>query len=185
MDKKQVRQQMKTKRANLSRKAVLDYSNAIWDKIYPMEIYKNATTILLYSSIGNEVSTTQFAKAALASGKKIAYPVTNMEDNTMEFHVVSNLSELGPVKSGSFNLSEPKPDPSTKVIPGKHTLMIVPGLAFDQKLYRTGYGGGFYDKYIKQYPDMNTLGVCYHFQLVPSLPTKGYDQPVGAVIHNA
>lgn len=173
---------MKKQRANLSQKAVLEYSNAIWDKIYNMPLYKNAAVIFLYSSIGNEVQTAAFARAALKDGKKVAYPVTDMTDNTMEFHTVDDLSQLGPVKSGSMSLTEPKPDPKTKITPDEHTLMIVPGLAFDENLYRTGYGGGFYDKYIGQYPGLMTIGVCYEFQRVDRIGVNKYDVAVRGLI---
>ena len=86
------------------------------------------------------------------------------------------------MKSGSFNLYEPEPRPETKVVPDEKTLMIVPGLAFDREGYRTGYGGGFYDRYIAKYPSLTTLGVCYDFQIMDRIPRDVYDQPVGALV---
>lgn len=182
MDKKQVRQMMKAQRAKLSRDQVLASSRIIWNEIYQMPAFESATTILLYSSIGNEVNTVEFATQALATGKRVAYPVTDTRNNTMEFHMVSDLSELMLVKSGSFSLLEPQLNPSTKVTPDANTLMIVPGLAFDQEGYRTGYGGGFYDKYISKHPSLTTLGVCYDFQIVAHIPRNAYDQAVELVV---
>ncbi|HHX62099.1 MAG TPA: 5-formyltetrahydrofolate cyclo-ligase, partial [Epulopiscium sp.] len=80
------------------------------------------------------------------------------------------------------SLLEPKADPSSKIIPDADTLMIVPGLAFDKDLYRTGYGGGFYDKYIAKYPSLKTIGVCYDFQVVDSIPRDEYDQAVEILV---
>lgn len=182
MDKKQIRQQMKTQRAKLSRETVLAYSNAIWEQIYPMDVFKSATTLLLYSSFGNEVNTVPLAHKALALGKRVAYPVTNMDAMTMTFHSVKDLSELLPVTSGSFKLHEPKANSKTIITPDATTLMIVPGLAFDQDFYRTGYGGGFYDKYLASYPELATLGVCYGFQLVERLARDSYDRPVAGLV---
>ncbi|HHX61707.1 MAG TPA: 5-formyltetrahydrofolate cyclo-ligase, partial [Epulopiscium sp.] len=143
MDKKQIRKIMKGQRAKVSKDEVLGYSSIIWDKIYSMTSFKSAATLLLYSSIGNEVDTEEIARKALSMGKRIGYPVTDSGDNTMEFHAVNDLNELLPIKTGNFSLLEPKADPSSKIIPDADTLMIVPGLAFDKDLYRTGYGGGF------------------------------------------
>lgn len=182
MDKKQIRHQMKKQRAKLSQKTVLEYSSAIWDKIYQKSLYKNAHTVFLYSSIGNEVDTAILASQALKDGKEIAYPVTNTKNMTMEFYKIDSLSQLYQVKSGSFKLYEPKTDPAKKAIPDANSLMIVPGLAFDNKLYRTGYGGGFYDKYLAKYQGLATIGVCYDFQKVDSLPTDKYDQAVSILI---
>ena len=182
MDKKQIRESMKARRAKLSKEAVLEYSGGIWHKIYAMASFQDATMILLYSSFGNEVDTVEIAERALALGKCVAYPITDTANMTMEFHVVKDLSELRSVKSGSFRLQEPASDPSTRVIPDKDTLMIVPGLAFDEAGYRTGYGGGFYDKYIGKHGCMTTLGVCYDFQVIDRIPQDVYDQAVDELV---
>ena len=115
-------------------------------------------------------------------GKEVAYPVTNMANSTMTFHAVKDLSELGSVRFKRFSLREPQWDPSTLVVPGEYTLMIVPGLAFDKEGYRIGYGGGFYDRYIARYPFLTTLGVCYSFQLIDHIPRSPYDKPVGGPV---
>lgn len=182
MDKGEIRGSMRARRAKLTQEEVLEYSGVIWRKIYGMESFQGAGTILLYSSFANEVSTVALAQKALEIGKTVAYPVTNLVNNTMEFYRVKDLSELRPVKTGSFNFSEPEADWKAKVVPDGDTLMIVPGLAFDREGYRTGYGGGFYDKYIAKYPSLTTLGVCYDFQLVTRIPRDDYDQPVGSVV---
>ena len=185
MDKKQIRKTMKAQRAKLTKNEVLTYSSGIWRKIYNTPMFKSAQTIFLYSSIGNEVDTVEIATKALAMGKKIAYPVTNTTDYTMEFYRINSLSELVTVKSGSFSLKEPNPDSHIKTIPNSATLMIVPGLAFDKEFYRTGYGGGFYDKYIGQYPTLITLGVCYAFQVIDYIPREAHDHPVGLLMTEA
>ena len=182
MGKKIIRRQMKSQRAKLSKEMVVEYSNEIWHKIYQMPVFQEATTIFLYSSIGSEIETADFAKIALGMGKEIAYPVTNMKNNTMAFHKVEDLNDLSPVKSGSFKLLEPRADSQSKIIPNELTLMIVPGLAFDKQFYRTGYGGGFYDKYLAQYPSLKTLGVCYDFQVLDRLPISDYDQAVQGLV---
>ena len=182
MDKKQIRKVMKVQRAELTKDQVLAYSSSIWNEIYKIPSFQSASTILLYSSFGNEVNTVEIATKALDLGKTIAYPVTNSTTNTMAFHKVNHLDELALISIGSFSLLEPRLDPSTKVAPDSHTLMIVPGLAFDQEGYRTGYGGGFYDKYIAKYPALTTIGVCYDFQVVDRIPIDEYDQPVGLLV---
>lgn len=184
MDKREIRKSMEEKRAGLAREQVLEYSDDIWSKIYGMESFKSATAVLLYSSIGNEVNTVEIANKALTMGKQVAYPVTNTASMTMEFYAVSDLSELMLVKSGSFSLMEPRPDQSAKIIPDSRTLMIVPGLAFDKQGYRTGYGGGFYDKYITKHTILTTIGVCYDFQVVERIPAQSYDRPVGVLVTN-
>ena len=182
VSKKQIRLTIKKERAKLSLETVQEQSDQICSKICALPILQSSTTICIYSSIGNEVDTSKIARIALENNKQVAYPSTNNEDNTMEFYKVNAISDLRPVKSGSFSLLEPLPHPSTKVIPDENTLMIVPGLAFDKQFYRIGYGGGFYDKYLALYPVLTTIGVCYDFQLIPNVYPNQYDKPVDSIM---
>lgn len=61
-------------------------------------------------------------------------------------------------------------------------LALVPGLAFDAVGFRLGYGGGFYDTFLADFPG-TTVGLCRTCQLsaVP-LPRGPYDLPVGLVV---
>lgn len=173
---------MKQQRAKLSLEDVANWSSQISSQISDLPIFKLATTICVYSPIGNEVDTAPIVQVALKNNKQVAYPKTDATTMTMEFYKVKAISELTLVKSGSLSLLEPLPDPNMKVIPNENTLMIVPGLAFDQQFYRTGYGGGFYDKYLAQHPSLTAIGVCYDFQLIPSAYPNQYDKAVGSII---
>ena len=181
-NKKQIRLKMKKQRAQLSLQEVANWSKQINKQISNLPIFKLATTICIYSSIGNEVDTASLAKVALQNNKQVAYPKTDRITMTMEFYKVKDIKELRLVKSGSFSLREPLQDPNTKVIPNQKTLMIVPGLAFDKKFYRTGYGGGFYDKYLAQHTNLTSIGVCYDFQLIDHTYPNQYDIPVDSII---
>lgn len=180
--KKQIRLAKKEERARLSLEDVRQQSNQICSNICDLAVFKSATTILVYSPIGNEVDMTKIVQVAMASNKQLAYPSTDSTNNTMTFHTVTSIADLKPTKSGSFKLQEPEPHPSTLVTPDKNTLMIVPGLAFDKDFYRIGYGGGFYDKYLELHPVLTTIGVCYDFQLIPSAYPNQYDKPVGSIM---
>lgn len=180
--KKQIRLAMKQKRAKLSLEEVTGRSSQISSQISDLSIFKMAKTICVYSPIGNEVDTAPIVQVAMQNNKQVAYPKTDTTTMTMEFYKVNHISELTLVQSGSFSLREPLPKPNMKVIPDENTLMIVPGLAFDRQFYRTGYGGGFYDKYLTQHPSLATIGVCYDFQLIPSAYPNQYDKAVGGII---
>ena len=53
--------------------------------------------------------------------------------------------------------------------------MVMPGLAFDRNRNRAGYGGGFYDKYLADKPQIFKSAVAFHFQIVESIETDSYD----------
>ena len=57
-------------------------------------------------------------------------------------------------------------------------IILVPLVAYDENLNRVGYGGGFYDRYIKKIKNMKkivTIGLAYSFQKVKKIPINKYD----------
>ena len=61
-------------------------------------------------------------------------------------------------------------------------MVFIPGIAFDARGYRTGYGKGYYDRWLKSVPLEKTVGLAYDFQITDKLPTEEYDIPVGVII---
>ena len=62
-------------------------------------------------------------------------------------------------------------------------LWICPGLAFTKKGARIGFGGGWYDRFLKE-RKMGALawGVAYPWQVVETLPQETTDIPLDEVI---
>ena len=58
----------------------------------------------------------------------------------------------------------------------------MPGLAFDRKGHRLGYGGGFYDRFLAEETEHPLVALCYGFQLFDHLETEQHDVPVDCVI---
>ena len=54
-------------------------------------------------------------------------------------------------------------------------IMLVPVLAFDKNKFRLGYGKGFYDRYLKKYKNILTVGVAFSFQKHHKLPINQHD----------
>ena len=78
------------------------------------------------------------------------------------------------------------PEPISKVVKYPDVL-LVPLLAFDKKFNRIGYGGGFYDRYIKKIRKRKkvlTIGFAYSFQKFKKVPTNNYDIKLDFIITN-
>ena len=60
--------------------------------------------------------------------------------------------------------------------------MILPGVAFDSKKNRVGYGGGYYDKYLDKHPNHKTIALAYDFQILPMVPHDSYDKKPDYII---
>ena len=64
---------------------------------------------------------------------------------------------------------------------------MVPLVAFDNKRNRIGYGGGFYDRYIKKLKKKKkilAIGLAYSFQKVKKIPVTKHDVQLDFIITN-
>jgi 5-formyltetrahydrofolate cyclo-ligase len=78
------------------------------------------------------------------------------------------------------------PEPISKMVKYPDVL-LVPIVAFDKNFNRIGYGGGFYDRYIKKVRKRKkvlTIGFAYSFQKVKKIPTNNYDIGLDFIITN-
>ncbi len=76
------------------------------------------------------------------------------------------------------------PEPTSKKIKYPN-ILLVPLVAFDSNLNRVGYGGGFYDRYIKRIKKNQkiiTIGLAYSFQKIKKIPINKYDNKLDFII---
>jgi 5-formyltetrahydrofolate cyclo-ligase len=90
------------------------------------------------------------------------------------------LKSLDELESGVYGTSHPI---NGVEYFGDYDLIIVPGLAFDDRNQRLGYGGGYYDDFMKQYPHAHKLGICYPFQKVKQVPVELHDLKIDDVLY--
>ena len=57
----------------------------------------------------------------------------------------------------------------------KKVLMTVPGVAFDKRNFRMGYGRGFYDTYLSDKPGIIKCGLCFSMQILDEIPVTDND----------
>ena len=146
-----------------------------------LEIYKKAKTIFVYVSVNEEVNTRSFIEEALGVGKIIAVPKTYKGNKEMKAVIINSLEDLEPAR---FNLLEPKDD--SRVLEKEEIdLIVVPGAVFDLNLNRIGYGGGYYDRYLKDIKEIrNKLVLAYDFQIVDLIKSESHDVVFDYIITN-
>ena len=91
-------------------------------------------------------------------------------------------STRDPLVINKFGIPEPISD---KIL--YPSILIVPLVAFDKNLNRIGYGGGFYDRYIKKLKKSKkiiTIGLAYPFQKVKKIPIDEYDIRLDFILTN-
>lgn len=133
--------------------------------------FQSARIIGAYFTFGSEVTTGSIIGHAQKLGKTVALP--SVEGNKITFYELSSNKYL--VK-GRFGIMEPLPYSPI----GKLDLLIVPGVAFDKKGYRLGYGQGYYDRFLSDKKTFS-IGLAYSSQLVESLPHDKHDKQLDAI----
>ncbi len=160
----------------------LDYlSSRISQRLFNLQEFEDARTISIYLHIGSEVRTREILAWCIAQAKRVIIPVTNRMSRRLIF------SELtAPEKEleiGNFGILEPKTEFLRPVPLEEAEVALVPGIAWDLRGYRLGYGGGYYDRSINSlHNHVLTVGLGYDFQIVREVPTTRYDRPVDKIV---
>lgn len=175
MDKKELRRMIREKKRAMTAAEIETASARLAELFYQTQQYKDASVIYGYLPYNQEVRTVPILEQALREGKRIAVP--KIYGDTMRFIYLEDLSK---VEEGFSGIPEPVADGPVAEDP--NALVLMPGLAFDAKGNRMGYGGGFYDKFLAREPNHPTVALCYSFQMVDTIPSEEYDIPVDCVL---
>ena len=138
--------------------------------------YHQASLVLSFASIQSEIDTTPLNQALVHAGKLV---LPALCDGALHLYHVGSLEDLA---EGEFGIPTPDPNASTPVSLDAIDLALVPGLAFDKRGHRTGYGKGHYDQLLKEARNLSTIGICFKEQLADLLPEDPWDIPVDDVL---
>lgn len=174
--KNDLRRQFKAKRANIAHKAEKD--RLICAHFLSSALYKNTEQILCYSSMGSEPDTFDIIRCAMEDGKKLLLPRCEDKNGNMNFYLIKDASDL---VTGTFGIKEPDIKKCEPVFEFTNALCVVPGLTFDKKGYRLGYGKGYYDRFLEKFT-IKSAGLCYNELISESIPADEYDRPVNYIV---
>lgn len=143
-------------------------------RLLELPAFQEAKTLATYLSMGHEFSTASLIQAALQDGKRVCVPRTYPQGR-MEF------VEYDPniLEKTRFGLLEPN-EKGKLVDKSEIDLIHVPGLVFQSKGYRIGYGGGYYDRYLADFAG-KTVSTIYSIQQGDFQP-EAFDQAVQEVL---
>ncbi|MBO5459000.1 MAG: 5-formyltetrahydrofolate cyclo-ligase [Lachnospira sp.] len=167
MTKKEARTFVKANKERMTVEEISRLSRQITDKITALRKFDEAEYIFTYVNYNQEVETIPLIKHCLELKKNVLVP--KVYGSSMHFHQITSLDELKP---GKYGILEPD---NQKLFNPKQGFMVMPGLAFDRNLNRAGYGGGFYDKYLADKPQIFKAAAAFQFQIVESIETDSYD----------
>lgn len=154
-------------------------SRAVAQSFLKYDKYKECKSLFIFLSFGSEIETRDIINNALKDNKIVALPYMTEKPHEMVFIKINSLSETVKNKMGIY---EPEYDKGNIVKSDKNTLIAVPGLAFDIKGSRLGYGGGYYDKYLSENEYLCAVGLCFDFQITDYVPTDRNDIRINTII---
>lgn len=149
------------------------------ERILALPELKATKLVLSYSAAAEEIDPAPVVEALHGAGKSVALPrVESPGVLGIHLHCDGDELEVGPF-GGILQPLESAP----RVPLGSIDAVIVPGVAFDLKGRRLGYGGGFYDRLLPQLrPDSLRIGIAYDEQIVDALPVAEHDEHVHVVV---
>ncbi|MGC4376032.1 5-formyltetrahydrofolate cyclo-ligase [Fictibacillus sp. Mic-4] len=177
-DKNMLRKDMKQKLTLLDPAIREEKNDRIQQHILSHPYWHEAKVVGLTVSRGFEVNTRPIIEEAWTEEKKVCVPKCNPKTREMTFYSITSFSDLENVY---MDLYEPIIDKTFAVRPEEIDLMIVPGLLFNAKGYRIGFGGGYYDRYLEYYKN-RTLSLAFDFQVIERLPIESFDKPVNGIV---
>jgi 5-formyltetrahydrofolate cyclo-ligase len=173
--KSRLRQSLRKLRASLGEETRARASQSIREALEAWPIFQQSQTILTYMPIKGEVDLT--ALLDRHSEKQWILPrIIPEEDHRMVFHAY----DAGRLVRHPFGMAEPTADSPT--VPREALqLVLVPGLAFDRRGWRLGYGGGYFDRFLKDFSGVS-VGIIFRALLLDGIPYDSFDVPVQYVV---
>lgn len=179
--KKETRKRMIKVRESLSEKEVVINSMAVFNTLKSFKAYKRANSVMLYISFRNEIKTRDIINDLLSKGKRVFIPVTI--NDTKELIVSELLNYEEDLQVGNFGVLEPKSEALRPTDPNQLDLVLVPGVAFDERGYRIGFGAGYYDRFLPKLREgAITIALAHEIQMVDKIENDQYDIPVDYVL---
>ena len=83
----------------------------------------------------------------------------------------------------SLGIPEPDRNLCREAAPEEIDLILLPGIAFDRRGYRIGFGKGCYDQFLPAVPDsIPVMGLAYDFQIIDRVPEESHDRQADGII---
>ena len=177
MNKSETRAYLKEKRESLLDRK--DKNNKILEKLTECPEVVLASSIFCYLSTNLEAQTDQFILWCLQNRKTILVPkIIDGDIYPVEIDSLNNLEK------NNFGIREP--GALSNVFTNKIDVIVIPGLGFDKKKQRIGYGKGHYDKYFARENRMLgmtiKIGLCFSELVLEEIPTEEHDFGVDILI---
>jgi len=178
ISKQELRRRAAAVRDALSPAEIEAKSRAIMERLFALPAFDRARTVAFFASFRSEVRTEPMMTGALAAGKQVAVPRVR-PGRELRFFLVADLG--CDLERGCLGIPEPCAH-LPEAPPATMELIAVPGLAFDLRGYRIGYGAGYYDRALRRFTRACRVGLAFECQIVERVPEAPHDERVNCIV---
>lgn len=173
MNKTKLREKLLEKRKKIDKKELIEKGNIIKEKLFELEEYKKAKTVMFFVSFEKEIYTHDIIQKALEN-KNVVVP------KVIDFEIVPCIiNDFLELEEGKYRILEPVK--VKEINPKDIDLILVPGMGFDKKGHRIGFGKGYYDRFLKNTSALK-IGLCRDFEIVDNISNEEWDIPMDMLI---
>ena len=173
--KKELRREMQSEAKAMDAAERAECDEKIFAALVGTEEYKKAETVFTYVSIDSEIETRALLVRVLEDGKRLCVP--RLSGKVMEIKEVSDLSQFTP---GTYNIPEP-PSEAADVRPEEIDFSVIPCVTCNRKGERLGRGGGYYDRFLKDYKGA-AAALCRESLMRSHIPLDEQDVNIPLVV---
>ena len=169
--KAELRRHLLVQRATLTPTDIAQKSAVIAAYACALLAFCGRPTVMVYMALPQEVQTTRIIVQARVWQKRLAIPVVH-GDSLAAVELPDDPTQL---RRGRFGILEP-PETQAVIPPEEIDYIMVPGVAFDYRGGRLGFGKGYYDRFLRQLPATTyRCGLAFGIQIVPCVPQALHD----------
>jgi len=193
--KQALRKLIRSRMKELSAKEIAAQSALVWERLFQLPEYQQASSIGLFLSMPkHEINTDAALNNAVQNGKTVYVPEVGKNFELADMDLIKvilpeNDDEINNEifhktwPRNKWNIPEP-PESMERVAAqaGDIDLLVVPGLAFDAKGGRLGQGKGYYDRFIarmrtggEEKPKLVAVGLEPQFVHDADIPVTEHD----------
>lgn len=179
--KKSILTEISERLAALSSEEMAKKQEIIEEKLLEFANFLEAELALLYVRRASELATDKILRISLAARKGIVLPAFSESKHAISLFRINDLD--ADLKKSLSDRMEPNPDFCKKISLEEIDIAVIPGLAFDEKGGRIGFGEGFYNRLIAKLPETTRkIAIAFEEQIVEHVPMESRKHNLDIII---
>lgn len=150
-------------------------------RLFEFANFMESQMVFLYTPVNGEISTENIIKKALQIEKQLVLPALTTTKNVINLYKITNYNK--DLVTGANDILEPDVKKCKKIPLEDIDIAIIPGLAFDDKGGRVGFGNDYYRRLISKLPETcRKISLAYEEQVVDQIQMESRKYTVDIII---